>query len=139
MRGLALGLALAALSLSFAIMPFVAQCPATIGWRRTYALGGSLYERLDFCQYAARSLFGGVWAKARNSTLYPIRFAVTSSIWCFAEIYVDLFAVFTQGGGRGSMLMGKAFDRLSLNGLILSRFRGGETGSLCFDDQRSGP
>ena len=42
MRGLApLGLALAALSLSFAIMPFVAQTLlATIGWRRTYALVG---------------------------------------------------------------------------------------------------
>jgi MFS family permease len=41
MRGLALGLALAALSLSFAIMPFVTQTLLTaIGWRMTYALMG---------------------------------------------------------------------------------------------------
>ena len=41
MRGLALGLALATLSLSFATMPFVAETMlAAIGWRRTYALMG---------------------------------------------------------------------------------------------------
>jgi MFS family permease len=41
MRGLALGLALATLSLSFAIMPYVTQTLlAAIGWRRTYALMG---------------------------------------------------------------------------------------------------
>jgi MFS family permease len=41
MRGLALGLAMAVLSLSFAIMPFVTQTLlAAIGWRRTYALMG---------------------------------------------------------------------------------------------------
>jgi len=41
MRGLALGLALATLSLSFAIMPFVTQTLlVAIGWRKTYALMG---------------------------------------------------------------------------------------------------
>ena len=41
LRGLALGLSLAALSLSFAIMPFVAHMLlAAIGWRTAYALMG---------------------------------------------------------------------------------------------------
>ncbi len=41
MRGLALGLSLAALSLSFAIMPFMAQTLlGAVGWRTTYALIG---------------------------------------------------------------------------------------------------
>jgi MFS family permease len=41
MRGLALGLAMATLSVSFAIMPFVTQTLlVAIGWRKTYALMG---------------------------------------------------------------------------------------------------
>lgn len=112
---------MAALSLSFAIMPFVAQTLlATIGWRRTYALVGLAVPTVGFLPYAAAFLIGV--GEGAQLDVIPYMVSRYFALTAFAEIYGYLFAVFTQGGGVGPMLMGKAFDALSSYGLILAAF-----------------
>ena len=80
----------------------------------------SLVPTVGFLPYAAAFLIGV--GEGAQLDVIPCMVSRYFGLTAFAEIYGYLFAVFTQGGGVGPMLMGKAFDALSSYGLILAAF-----------------
>jgi cyanate permease len=99
---------------------FAASVAACMFTASTLGLFMLLVPTVGFLPYAAAFLIGV--GEGAQLDVIPYMVSRYFGLTAFAEIYGYLFAVFTQGGGVGPMLMGKAFDALSSYGLILAAF-----------------